>query len=221
MKKNKPKEKKNGNNIHKITIVEIASLSLSMIAIFISIIFFVLPLSKSNLVIDDPGNIYFTSNQNKDYDQVIIPLIFSNYGSFVRSVYKVESYITYNDKLIPIKPYYIYDNINEEMNEINKTLFSSYIIHPNDGVKIIVGFNFDKTNFTKIDKIPKSFHFEPNQTYTINMRFYTTQNSFFGKKTQIIQVVYGFETKKDIDSNKINVSEQTFFKLNDSHTFDY
>lgn len=221
MKRNGSKEKKDSDNIHKKAVIEISSLSLSIIAIVISVICFVLPLTNSNLVIDNPGSIYFISNQNKDYDQVIIPLIFSNYGSFVRSVYKMESTITYNDKLIPIKPYYIYDNINEEMSEINKTLFSSYIIHPNDGVKIIVGFEFDKTNFTKVDKIPKSFHFEPNKTYIINMRFYTTQNTFFGKKTQIIQVIYGFDTKKDIDINKINVSEQTFFKLNDSHTLDY
>ena len=56
----------------------------------------------------------------------------------------------------------------------------------------------------------------------INMRFWTTQNSFFGKKKEVIQAIYGFETKEIIEtSDVLNASKQTFFKITDSHIFDY
>ena len=54
------------------------------------------------------------------------------------------------------------------------------------------------------------------------MRFYTTQNGFLGKKTEIIQVIYGFETKEIVEqNNNINVSKQTFFKTSNSQVFPY
>ena len=46
----------------------------------------------------------------------------------------------------------------------------------------------------------------------INMRFWTTQNSFFGKKKEVIQAIYGFETKEIIEtSDVLNVLKQAFF----------
>lgn len=54
------------------------------------------------------------------------------------------------------------------------------------------------------------------------MRFWTTQNSFFCKNKEVIQAIYGFETKELIEtSDVLNVSKQTFLKITDSHIFDY
>ena len=63
---------------------------------------------------------------------------------------------------------------------------------------------------------------EDYKTYIVNIRLYTTQNSFFGQKTEIMQAIYGFETKELIEpSDVLNVSKQTFFRISDSHIFDY
>ena len=213
----KPKE-----NRKRITLIEFITLTLSVIAIVISVLSFILPLIKSKLVIEDPSNVYFINTNNENYDEIIIPLICNNYGSFVRSVYKIEATINYENKVIPIRPFYEYEIMNKSSNELKQSLFSTFIINPNEGIKKNVGFKFDILNFSKPDSIPNIFHFEPNKTYVVNMRFYTTQNGFLGKKTEIIQVIYGFETKEIVEqNNNINVSKQTFFKTSNSQVFPY
>ena len=210
------------HNKKSITGIEVISLIISIVAFFTSILFFVLPLTKSKLVIDNPSNIYFMHSNSYNYDEIIIPLVFSNYGSFVRSINKIEATINFKENLIPIRPFFEYDKINRLAEKNEYSLFSSFVINPNEGIKKNVGFKFDIVNFSKPELIPNVFHFEPNQTYIVNIRLYTTQNSFFGQKTEIIQAIYGFETKEFIEpSDVLNVSKQTFSRISDSHIFDY
>ena len=120
----------------------------------------------------------------------------------------------FDGKWLPMKPFYIYDEIDSNEKNIKKRLYSSFIIEPNSGSIKYIGFKYSDTNFSHKDRIPSEFHFESNKLYTFEIRFYTTRNSFINKDREVIQSFYGFETGNDF-SYDFTPTKQTWLKIID------
>lgn len=197
-----------------ITIPEIISISISLIAVMVSLLIFFFPLVKNHFVIEDPAVVYIHSSKDSKYDELVIPVICNNYGNFIRSIHNMECTLSYNDKLLPMRPFYIYDGIDYDEKNTEKRLYSSFIIEPNSGSIKYIGFKYNDTNFLHKDKIPAEFHFESNKLYNFNIIFFTTRNSFIKKDREVIQSFYGFETGNDF-SYDFTPTKQTWFKITD------
>ena len=195
-----------------ITIPEIISISISLIAVMVSLLIFFLPLVKNHFVIEDPAVVYVHLSKDSNYDELVIPVICNNYGNFIRTINNMECTLSYNDKLLPMRPFYIYEEIDGNEKNTKKILYSSFIIEPNSGSIKYIGFKYSDTNFSYKDKIPSEFHFESNKLYTLKIRFYTTRNSFIKKDREVIQSLYGFETGNDF-SYDFTPTKQTWFKI--------
>jgi hypothetical protein len=203
----------------RITISEIISLVLSGIAIVISSLTFILPLFSGRLVFEEPANIYMVKSDDS-YDELIIPVICNNYGSYIRTINKMECTLQYKNELIPMKPVYEYENVFESNNQLPRSFYSSYIVGQNNIETKYISFKFNSSNFTKKERIPSEFHFQKYETYVFNVRFYTTRNRFNKADREIIQVTYAFDTKDNfLIKSKYIPSNQVFFKINDSNTF--
>ena len=115
MKKNRPSKRKKQtsqeNSTKSSTIIGIISLLFSLVAIIVSMTSFFLPLIRTRLVIENPAKIYSLRN-NEGFDELIIPIVINNYGSYIRSVNDIECTLKYNEFEIPMRPMYVYDNIN-------------------------------------------------------------------------------------------------------------
>lgn len=155
---------------------------------------------------------YIRSSKKSNYDELVIPIICNNYGNFIRSINNMECTLSYDDKILPMKPFFIYDEIDGSEENSKKKLYSSFIVEPNSGNIKYIGFKYSETNFLHKDKIPSEFHFEPNKLYTFEIRFYTTRNSFIKKDREVIQSLYGFETGNDF-SYDFTPTKQTWLKI--------
>lgn len=198
----------------KIILSQIINYVISITALIISSLSFLLPLFRSRLVIEDPAVIYTIKSKN-NYDELVVPIICNNYGDYIRSINKMECFLSYDDKEIPMSPSYFYNEIDKNFE--NKSPYSTFVVDKNTGIVKYVGFKFNDRNFTNKTKVPAEFHFEPNKLYTFHMRFYTTQNSFFKNSVQVIQVIEAFETNSDVESSDFNVSANNWFKITDVH----
>ena len=140
MKKNHPSKRKKQtsqeNSTKSSTIIGIISLLFSLVAIIVSMTSFFLPLIRTRLVIENPAKIYSLRN-NEGFDELIIPIVINNYGSYIRSVNDIECTLKYNEFEIPMRPVYVYDNINLTVKDSDKRLYSSFIVAPNSGGVII------------------------------------------------------------------------------------
>ena len=220
MKKNRPSKRKKQtsqeNSTKSSTIIGIISLLFSLVAIIVSMTSFFLPLIRTRLVIENPAKIYSLRN-NEGFDELIIPIVINNYGSYIRSVNDIECTLKYNEFEIPMRPVYVYDNINLTVKDRDKRFYSSFIVAPNSGDIKYVGFVFDDVNFTHKDKIPETFHFKSYSSYSFNARFYTTRNSFKNNDREIIQIIYAFETGKVNEADSmLSFSKRCWLKKNDS-----
>ena len=195
-----------------MTVPEIISISISLIAVMVSLLIFFLPLVKNHFTIEDPAVVYIRSSKNSNYDELVIPIICNNYGNFIRTINNMECTLSFEDKLLPMKPFYIYDEIDYDEKNAEKRLYSSFIVEPNAGITKYIGFKYSDTNFSHKDKIPSEFHFESNKLYNFNIRFYTTRNSFIKKDRELIQSLYVFETENDFPYD-FSPTKQTWFKI--------
>lgn len=223
MKKNRPSKQKRQtskeNSAKSSTVIGIISLLFSLAAIIVSLTSFFLPLIRTRLVIENPVKIYSLRN-NEGFDELIIPIVINNYGSYIRSVNDIECTLKYNDYEIPMEPMYIYDNINLTVKDRDKRLYSSFIVAPNSDDIKYVGFVFNDAKFTHKDKIPDTFHFESDSLYSFHARFYTTRNSFKNNDREVIQITYVFETGKVNESDSmLSFSKQCWLKKDDSNIF--
>ena len=223
MKKNRPSKQKRQtskeNSAKSSTIIGIISLLFSLVAIIISLASFFLPLIRTRVVIENPAKIYSLRN-NEGFDELIIPIVINNYGSYIRSVNDIECTLKYNEFEIPMRPVYVYDNINLTVKDSDKRLYSSFIVAPNSGDIKYVDFVFNDAKFTHKDKIPDTFHFESDSLYSFHARFYTTRNSFKNNDREVIQITYVFETGKVNESDSmLSFSKQCWLKKDDSNIF--
>lgn len=223
MKKNRLSKQKRQtskeNSAKSSTVIGIISLLFSLAAIIVSLTSFFLPLIRTRLVIENPAKIYSLRN-NEGFDELIIPIVINNYGSYIRSVNDIECTLKYNDYEIPMEPMYIYDNINLTVKDSDKRLYSSFIVAPNSGDIKYVGFVFNDAKFTHKDKIPDTFHFEFDSLYSFHARFYTTRNSFKNNDREVIQITYAFATGKVNESDSmLSFSKQCWLKKDDSNIF--
>ena len=99
MKKNRPSKRKKQtsqeNSTKSSTIIGIISLLFSLVAIIVSMTSFFLPLIRTRLVIENPAKIYSLRN-NEGFDELIIPIVINNYGSYIRSVNDIECTLSKN-----------------------------------------------------------------------------------------------------------------------------
>lgn len=205
--------KMNGKGNRSAIIISIVSI---IISVTLSLITFILPLVRGSLVIENPSIIQTISDSEAEYDKFVLPLVVLNYGNSIRSINDMEATIEYDGNTIPVKPTYIYDSVNQNIEKTNKSFYSSFIVGPNEGCVKLIGFEFDPVNYTP--RYPDEFHFSPNKLYTIHIRFYTTRNSFFGKNREIIQAIYGFETGDKLVQKAFSPTKQTWFEITDRHT---
>lgn len=107
-----------------MTVPEIISISISLIAVMVSLLIFFLPLVKNHFTIEDPAVVYIVSSKKSNYDELVIPIICNNYGNFIRTINNMECTLSFEDKLLPMKPFYIYDEIDydEKMQKRDCTL---------------------------------------------------------------------------------------------------
>ena len=223
MKKNRPSKQKRQtskeNSAKSSTVIGIISLLFSFAAIIVSLTSLFLPLIRTRLVIENPAKIYSLRN-NEGFDELIIPIVINNYGSYIRSVNDIECTLKYNEFEIPMRPVYVYDIINLTVKDSDKRLYSSFIVAPNSGDIKYVGFVFNDAKFTHKDKIPDTFHFESDSLYSFHARFYTTRNSFKNNDREVIQITYVFETGKVNESDSmLSFSKQCWLKKDDSNIF--
>lgn len=73
----------------KIVLGQIVTSTISIIALAVSCLSFILPLSRSRLVIEDPAAVYTISSKS-DYDELVVPIVCNNYGDYIRSINKIE-----------------------------------------------------------------------------------------------------------------------------------
>lgn len=203
-----------------MTIPETISIGISCIALVISLLTFLLPLTRNRFVIEEPSSVYTISQKESQYDELVVPVICNNYGSFMRSISNMECTLEYDDKSIPMRPFYTYDSIDATDLSAGRKTYSTFVVEQNSGNLKYVGFKYDDTNFQKKDKTPQEFHFLPNKLYVFKIRFYSTRNSFFKNDREIIQAIYGFETRDELSSGAvITPSKQTWFKITDRNVF--
>ena len=209
----KKKTKQKTSDSKKSFILGIIGIIISVVALIVSLVSFILPLLRTRLVIEDPAQIY-TVKTNKDYDEVIIPVVMTNYGNYIRSINGIECTLKYNGNLIPMKPTYIYDEVYYSQEEYaKKKFYSSFNLEPNSGCVKYIGFVYNDSNFNSMDKVPESFHFEINTPYTFHARFYTTRNFFTRNDREVIQVLYDFETGNLDEFNSVyNPSKHSWIK---------
>ncbi|WP_288604667.1 hypothetical protein [uncultured Treponema sp.] len=86
-----------------MTVPEIISISISLIAVMVSLLIFFLPLVKNHFTIEDPAVVYIRSSKNSNYDELVIPIICNNYGNFIRTINNMECTLSFEDKLLPMK----------------------------------------------------------------------------------------------------------------------
>ena len=189
------KKKKNTKNVAKNKHIDLIALIISCVAIFVSLITFILPFSRTRLVIEEPTNVFVLKKQEK-YDEIIIPLICSNYGNINRNIYDMECYLISNGNYVPMKPTYILEDVYQNVTHIEKTYYSSFYVGQNEVVEKKIVFSFDDENFSKPELIPEKMSIQPNDLYQFFIRIYTTRNSFFNQKREIIQFSYFFEMDK-------------------------
>ncbi|MBR5096060.1 MAG: hypothetical protein IK094_03015, partial [Treponema sp.] len=99
----------------------------SLVAIIVSLYSFYLPLLRTRLVIENPTQIYTLKN-NDNFDELIIPVVVNNYGSYIRSINDIECILEYKGFEIPMRPMYVYENVNLLARDSDKKLYSSFII---------------------------------------------------------------------------------------------
>lgn len=186
------KKKTNNKNMVKNKHLGLISLIISCVAIFVSLITFILPYSRTRLVIEKPSNIYILKN-NEKYDEIIFPIICNNYGNSNRNIYDIECYLLIDNKFIPMKPTYIVEDVYQNKMDMAKSYYSSFCIGQNEIVEKKVIFSFDDENFSKPELIPETMYIEQDKLYTFFIRFYTTRNSFFNPIREIVQYSYFFK----------------------------
>lgn len=87
---NELKIKNKKTKVKIITIPEIISISISLIAVMVSLLMFFLPLVKNHFIIEDPAVVYIHSSKYSNYDELVIPIICNNYGNFIRTINNME-----------------------------------------------------------------------------------------------------------------------------------
>ena len=188
----------------------------------VSLVSFILPLLRTRLVIENPSQIY-TVKSSGDYDEIIVPVIMTNYGSYIRSINEIECTLEYDGHIIPMRPTYIYDEVYPSQEAYTaKRFYSSFNLEANFGCEKYIGFVFDDSNFNPDmrNKIPKIFHFESKRLYTFQTRFHTTRNHFTKNDREVIQVLYAFEAGDLNDSDSIyNPSKKSWIKVMDKKVF--
>ncbi len=131
----------------------------------------------------------------------------------------MECILEYDGKSIPMRPFYTYDSIDADDLSAGRKTYSTFLIEQNSGKLKYVGFKYDE-NFQKKDKTPQEFHFLPNTLYVFKINFYSTRNSFFKNDKEVIQTIYGFETRDEVASKSvITPSKQTWFKITGRNVF--
>lgn len=186
------KKRTNKKNMVKNKHLDLIALIISCVAIFVSLITFILPYSRTRLVIEEPSNIYILKN-NEKYDEIIFPIICNNYGNSNRNIYDIECYLSIDNKYVPMKPTYIVEDVYQNKMDMKKRYYSSFCIGQNEIVEKKVIFSFDDENFSKPELIPEEMSIQYNNLYRFFIRFYTTRNSFFNPIKEIIQCNYFFE----------------------------
>jgi hypothetical protein len=81
----------------------------------ISLANFVIPLLLSKMIVQDPGVVFYTSKVlNDDYnDKIIVPIVYNNYGPYIRSIYKMQATLFCDNEALTFLPYYEYESIVE------------------------------------------------------------------------------------------------------------
>lgn len=201
-------------------ILGVIGIIISVVALIFSFVSFILPLLRTRLVIEDPAQIY-TVKKNKNYDEIIIPVVMTNYGNYIRSINGIECTLEYKGNLIPMKPTYIYDEVYYSQEECaKKKFYSSFNLEPNSSCVKYIGFVYNDSNFTYMDKVPERFRFESDTLYTFHARFYTTRNFFTRNDREVIQVLYVFETGNLNEFNSVyNPSKSSCMKITDRNIF--
>lgn len=201
-------------------ILGVIGIIISVVALIVSLVSFILPLLRTRLVIEDPAQIY-TVKTNKNYDEIIIPVVMTNYGNYIRSINGIECTLEYKGNLIPMKPTYIYDEVYYSQKEYaKKRFYSSFNLEPNSSCVKYIGFVYNDSNFTYMDKVPERFRFELETLYTFHARFYTTRNFFTRNDREVIQVLYAFETGNLDEFNSVyNPSKSSWMKITDRNIF--
>lgn len=186
------KKRTNNKNMVKNKHLDLIALIISCVSICVSLITFILPYSRTRLVIEKPSNIYILKN-NEKYDEIIFPIICNNYGNSNRNIYDIESYLSIDNKFIPMKPTYIVEDVYQNKMDMAKSYYSSFCIGQNEIVEKKVIFSFDDEKFSKPELIPETMYIEQDKIYTFFIRFYTTRNSFFNPIREIVQYSYFFK----------------------------
>lgn len=78
-----------------MTVPEIISISISLIAVMVSLLIFFLPLVKNHFTIEDPAVVYIRSSKKSNYDELVIPIICNNYGNFIRTINNMECTLSF------------------------------------------------------------------------------------------------------------------------------
>lgn len=201
-------------------ILGVIGIIISVVALIVTFVSFILPLLRTRLVIEDPAQIY-TVKTNKNHDEIIIPVVMTNYGNYIRSINGIECTLEYKGNLIPMKPTYIYDEVYYSQEECaKKKFYSSFNLEPNSSCVKYIGFVYNDSNFTYMDKVPERFRFESDTLYTFHARFYTTRNFFTRNDREVIQVLYVFETGNLNEFNSVyNPSKSSCMKITDHNIF--
>lgn len=201
-------------------ILGVIGIIISVVALIVSLVSFILPLLRTRLVIEDPAQIY-TVKTNKNYDEIIIPVVMTNYGNYIRSINGIECTLEYKGNLIPMKPTYIYDELYYSQEEYaKKRFYSSFNLEPNSACVKYIGFVFNDSKFNNKDKVPERFRFESDTLYTFHARFYTTRNFFTRNDKEVIQVLYAFETGNLDEFNSVyNPSKSSWMKITERNIF--
>lgn len=218
--KKKTEQETSDTDRKKSFILGVIGIIISVVALIVSLVSFILPLLRTRLVIEDPAQIY-TVKKNKNYDEIIIPVVMTNYGNYIRSINGIECTLEYKGNLIPMKPTYIYDEVYYSQEECaKKKFYSSFNLEPNSSCVKYIGFVYNDSNFTYMDKVPERFRFESDTLYTFHARFYTTRNFFTRNDREVIQVLYVFETGNLNEFNSVyNPSKSSCMKITDRNIF--
>jgi len=212
--------KKKTSDSKESSMLGVIGIIISVVALIFSFVSFILPLLRTRLVIEEPAQIY-TVKTNKNYDEIIIPVVMTNYGNYIRSINGIECTLEYKGNLIPMKPTYIYDEVYHSQEEYaKKRFYSSFNLEPNSACVKYIGFVFNDSKFNNKDKVPESFHFESEALYTFKARFYTTRNFFIKNDREVIQILYAFETANLDEFNSVyNPSKSSCMKITDRNIF--
>lgn len=144
------KKRTNKKNMVKNKHLDLIALIISCVAIFVSLITFILPYSRTRLVIEKPSNIYILKN-NEKYDEIIFPIICNNYGNSNRNIYDIECYLSIDNKCVPMKPTYIVEDVYQNKMDMAKRYYSSFCIGQNEIVEKKLFFHLMMKSFQNLN----------------------------------------------------------------------